>query len=155
MIIILIDNYLAMATRHPIWQMKKRAALPSQNDNRGTMRNGSCNILVEMRRLANEIILKSAEQEGADIIPRDFAALLDKADDVFNAENVLMALNLMEAWKQIALKSRCDEVFISGYENGYQAGQAGDPHITREAIIELLPEALTAVLLHPSHNAKV
>lgn len=109
---------------------------------RGTMRNGSYDILLKMRQLANEIILKTAEQEGADIIPRDFAALLDKADEVFNANNVLMALDLMEGWRRVAIETRSDAMFIAGFENGYKVGLAGEARQSPERIKELLPEAL-------------
>ncbi|MCZ4061226.1 hypothetical protein O3W44_22105 [Pantoea sp. LMR881] len=106
------------------------------------MRDGIDDTLAKMRRLAIEISQMVAAQEGIDIIPRDYAALLDKADEIFSADNVLLALEQMDRWKNIALNQNVATLFHAGYLCGHEAGSEGNALLTQEEILHLLPDIL-------------
>lgn len=113
----------------------------------------SSEILLEMHQLALTIVAREAQHEDLDILPRDYAALLDQADTVFSAANVLLALNQIDIWKDVALKHTAGRIFTSGFESGHRLGKAGTPLPASDIIETLLPDALHAAA-EPSESGK-
>ncbi|MCZ4061342.1 hypothetical protein O3W44_22690 [Pantoea sp. LMR881] len=108
------------------------------------MRDGIDDTLAKMRRLAIEISQMVAAQEGIDIIPRDYAALLDKADEIFSADNVLLALEQMDRWKNIALNQNVATLFHAGYLCGHEAGSKVMHFLRRRKFFTFSPTFWTA-----------
>jgi len=103
----------------------------------------------ELRKLMRELAIRIKEEQAglelSDNLPRALIKLLDQADNLFNADNVLRILDEVSKWKSATLNGPTFDVYRAGYQHGRHELNRGTAPLTPEQIEQSFTEALSAL----------